>query len=122
MGTMYYAIIDPCDHCGHGERHALCKSMRTFRAYLTSDPWGLPITSWADWKTVLARPEVVVINEYGEQCPTELFIENVEKSGPLEKERVKDRTAWNWYAAQYDDSEESFLDAEGYRFDSRYFL
>ena len=85
MSTMYYAVIDPCSQCGHGERHAICKNYRTFRAYLDSEPWGLPVTSWANWKTVLARPNVDVVSEYGETILTCDFFAKVEEIGPQER-------------------------------------
>ena len=114
MGTMYYAIIDACPTCGHGERHAICKNLSSFRAYLSSDPWGLPVTSWADWKTVLARPGVVVEDEYGHRLFTNSFITDVE-AVPMDQRRRQYDAAMEFGCCR-DYKSEDFLDGDGFSF------
>ena len=120
---MYYAVIDACPTCGHGEKHAICKSLRTFRAYLSSDPWGVPVTSWADWKTVLSRPNVGIVDEYGDRYYISEFATYVEKAGPQRfpsHAPLPVYASWEAMIASGNDWE-SFVDAEGYVFYARDF-
>jgi hypothetical protein len=69
MGTNYYWHDRPCGHCNRYESIHVCKSGNTWRAYEhrlmnekypewgyePESPFGFPVLSIADWRTVFAR-------------------------------------------------------------------
>lgn len=83
MGTNYYLLTDPCNHCGRGDMKIhLGKASGgwhfSFKGYRECDTSGFPnkvekVESLADWK-VLVRSGGQPIDEYGERLSSEEMI------------------------------------------------
>ncbi len=76
MGTNYYARLDACPHCGRSDDELhIGKSSGgwtfSFRAHEN-------IRSWRDWQEFLAKPNVRIFDEYGEEKTVTEFTQLVE--------------------------------------------
>ena len=82
MGTNYYFRRPACDHCRRADPEVhVCKSGMTWRAYPNrlldekrpewgfehQSPFGFPVVSLADWRTVFTTVPGELWNEYGER-------------------------------------------------------
>lgn len=122
MGTNYDALPpaceNPCKHCRIDGVH-IGKSLTMFQGY-ESSPWG-PVLSWEDWKAVLRRPGVRIVDEYGHGHDVEEFIAKVEATEPESRRRQYD---WmvkhaSWAVTGTDPAD--WLDADGFSFSREHF-
>lgn len=120
MGTNYYARIAACPHCGRADEEVhICKSLRMFRGYrneFESSPFNKVITSVADWREVLRRPDVRIFDEYGREHDTEQFLTAVSEV-PLATRRRQ----YDWIVTHGRDASDDWLDPEGFSFYGREF-
>ena len=119
MGTNYYARVTggPCVTCGHdphaAELHIGKGSMGwtfCFRGYREDHTWdgdvlalGV-IESVADWKRVLALPNVAIVDEYESAHTAEEFWAYVERKASEEKNvrHTKSQGLWDPGSEKWD--------------------
>lgn len=87
MGTNYYAHFNPCPCCGRGDEpiHVGKSSSGwafSFRAYnnvwIGPDKEQMTIKTAAAWRELLSRPDVTLLDEYGNKQDVELFWKGVD--------------------------------------------
>lgn len=85
MGTNYYMVNDPCEHCGRGD--ALVHIGKT------SSGWVMILRSyedgpgtWAEWKEALLSADRIE-DEYGKVVSAPTLIANAEKRADLMRGR-----------------------------------
>ncbi len=125
MGTNYVWRDRPCSTCDRYDEIHVCKSGHTWRAYPhrlfneahpdwgfdPASPFGFPVLSIVDWRTVFTTRPGTLWNEYGEQIPDPVAW--LDAIRPLNDE-VKERYC-GWYARDLADGIDWF-DPAGYFF------
>lgn len=128
MGTNWFYRRPACDHCGRADPEVhVCKSGMTWRAYpnkLLSDehpdwgferesPFGFPVLSLADWRTVFTTVPGELWNEYGEKIPDPVaWLDGMK---PLDDAAVARYRGWHWRDLA---SGDDWFDADGFFFTS----
>jgi hypothetical protein len=123
MGTNYYAVSKPCAdacaHCALQQEVHVCKSLTMFRAYLTNpfEPDADPILSWRDWRDELAIHAACIRDEYGREQPVSDFVQHVQATSRLAREKQ-----YRWMVDNaLDSGADDFLDIDGFSFNRREF-
>lgn len=98
MGTNYYWVAPPCEHCGRSDdRLHICKTYTMFHGTFDEDAAGEPIpkpVSWQQWKEHLRTAEGRIVDEYGREHDVEDFIAEVEATSPEAR-----RWQYDWVAS-----------------------
>lgn len=84
MGTNYYWVTPPCDHCGRADDWLhIGKSQRTLRGHFTwdrdRDDWVPRITTWAEWVALLRAGGGRIVDECDVEHDVEDFIATWER-------------------------------------------
>jgi hypothetical protein len=132
MGTNFFWLDSPCDHCGRYETIHVGKSsggwtfsFRAYRHQLSDDehpewgyshesPFGYPVLSRNDWRKVFDTRDGFLKNEYG-TCILDPVKWVDALAGPTPEERYKEDQEIRRSIFQLPAHEE-WRDAEGFRF------
>lgn len=69
MGTNYYVKTEACPHCGRGaETLHIGKSSGGWRFFFAAYP-ERDLMSWKSWRALLAKPDSIIVDEYGREVP-----------------------------------------------------
>lgn len=83
MGMNYYAVTDRCPTCAHPKhKWHICKNFSTFRAWSYGGPFDLQVNEFSHWEEILARPEVLVVDEFNDLIDKDLFLDICRREGP----------------------------------------
>ncbi len=125
MSANYYWRDRPCETCDRYDEIHVCKSGHTWRAYPNTlldeahpewgfereSPFGFPVLSVADWRTVLTTRPGALWNEYGDQIPDPVaWLDAFEPLDEAAKNRYR-----SWHARDLADGSDWF-DAAGFFF------